>query len=276
MHLPTRSITTSMCTSKLDDLGLQLHLWVHLDLSLQLYLLTYSISASKWIFKPAPSLPRIASLSSIRWRPPSASPNTLNHGLQVHLWVTRSKPPSVFPNLLDHGLQVHLQTHSIKTSNCISEFTRSWPPSASPNSLSHGLQVHFWVTLFQPPSASPNSLYHGFKVHLWVAIARPANVSLSTNWSHPARSFLSYSILASKYIFKPALSQPLSSSLSSTWFRPPRSSPRSLDHSLQVHLPVHTITASKWISMFPHSASQGAPAIMLQYRLQPHLPYEYV
>jgi len=39
--------------------------------------------------------------------------------------IARSWPPSASPNSLDHGLQVHLQTRSITASECISEFTRS-------------------------------------------------------------------------------------------------------------------------------------------------------
>jgi len=85
-----------------------------------------------------------------RSRPPSASPNSLDHSLQVHLqtrsmtatkWISklaRLRPPS----LHDHGLPVHLWGQSILASKCISEFTRSRPPSAYLNSLDHGLQVH--------------------------------------------------------------------------------------------------------------------------------------
>jgi len=39
--------------------------------------------------------------------------------------LARSRPPSTSPNLLDHGLQVHLQTRSITASECISELTPS-------------------------------------------------------------------------------------------------------------------------------------------------------
>jgi len=83
-------------------------------------------------------------------RPPSASPNSVDHSLQVHLQtvsitatkciskLARLRPPSSH----DHGLQMHLWVHSILASKCISEFTRSRPPSAYLNSLDHGLQVH--------------------------------------------------------------------------------------------------------------------------------------
>jgi len=86
--------------------------------------------------------------------PPTLSPNTLNYGFQLHLWVhsisaslhlqTRSITACKFiPELTQSlGLQVHLQTCSIPASKCISEFNRSQSPSASPNTLHHSLQVH--------------------------------------------------------------------------------------------------------------------------------------
>jgi len=143
-------------------------------------------------------------------RPPSASPNSLDHGLPVHLQtrsitaskLARSRPPSAALTLLDLGLQVHLQTPSITASKCSSQFTRSRPPTASPDSIDHGLQVHLQTrpimaskcssqfTRSRPPIASPNWLDHGLKVHLWVhstsasncisnlARSRPRSVSL--------------------------------------------------------------------------------------------------
>ena len=50
--------------------------------------------------------------------------------------LARSWRPSASPNSLDHGLQVHLQTRSITASKCISKLARYWPPS----SLDYGLQ----------------------------------------------------------------------------------------------------------------------------------------
>jgi len=82
-----------------------------------------------------------------RSRPPSASPNSIDHGLQVHLSVhsssaskcisklDRSRPPSAALSSLDLGLQVHLQTRSITACKCSSQFTRSRPPSAALSSL---------------------------------------------------------------------------------------------------------------------------------------------
>jgi len=88
-------------------------------------------------------------------RPPSASPNSLNHSLRVHLQtrsitatkciskLARLRPPSSH----NHGLQVHLWVHLILASKWISEFTRSRPPSAYLNSLDQGFQAyHQWAT----------------------------------------------------------------------------------------------------------------------------------
>jgi len=85
-----------------------------------------------------------------RSRPPSASPISLNHGLQVHLQtrsITASKCISKLARLLpasshEHRLQVHLQARSITILECISKFTRSLHPSVSPNMLGYRLQVH--------------------------------------------------------------------------------------------------------------------------------------
>jgi len=79
--------------------------------------------------------------------------------------LARAQPLKVSPNSLDHGLPVHLQTHSITASKFISEFTQSRSPIAFPNSLDHGLNVHLqtWLitaskcitefTRYRPPSA---------------------------------------------------------------------------------------------------------------------------
>ena len=88
------------------------------------------------------------------------------HGLQVHISkLVQSWPPSASPNSLDHGLQVYLQTRSITA--C--KFARSWPPSASPNSLNLSLHVHIQTRSFtaskcisdftrsQSPGAYPQS-----------------------------------------------------------------------------------------------------------------------
>jgi len=149
------------------------------------YLQTHSITRSEYLSNLAQS------------RPPSVSPNSLNHGLQVHL-QTRSITASMCISRLagfwpasshDHLLQVHLQTRSITAwkfatswppsaylqsrsftaSKCISKYTRLWPPSASPKLLHHGLGVYLCVhsiIIFRrtlncsesPPAASPDIL----------------------------------------------------------------------------------------------------------------------
>jgi len=60
----------------------------------------------------------------------------------VHLRVhSISRSPSASPNLLDPGLQVHLWVHSITVSKCFSQHARSRPPSESLSSLNSSLQV---------------------------------------------------------------------------------------------------------------------------------------
>jgi len=90
-------------------------------------------------------------------RSPSASPNSLDHGLPVYLGVhsnlvansisklARSWPQSAALSSLDLGRQVHVQTQLVTATQCISEFTLSQSPIASPNSLDHGLGVYFGV-----------------------------------------------------------------------------------------------------------------------------------
>ena len=111
---------------------------------LQALIQSHSITDSKCISKVA------------RSRPPNASPNSLDHGLQVNFQtdsITACKfawswPPTASPITLDHRLQVHLQTCSITISECISKFTRTRPPSVSPNTLDYPLQVHLLTRSF--------------------------------------------------------------------------------------------------------------------------------
>jgi len=131
LYLQTRSITASMVPRS----------W-----PASACLQTRSITASKCICKPA------------RWRPPGASPDLVDSGLQLFLQsrfieaskfarslppsaylqtcsitasqcisiLRQSLPPNISPNIFHYGLQVHLQTWWIIGSECISEFTRSW------------------------------------------------------------------------------------------------------------------------------------------------------
>jgi len=68
----------------------------------------------------------------------SQLPSCLPPALQPPDWP----PPSTAPNSLDHGLKVHLHTRSITASQYISEFTQYRSPIASPTSLDHGLKVN--------------------------------------------------------------------------------------------------------------------------------------
>ena len=184
---PPDWLPPSTCPILIDH-GLQVNLWAH-SISASVHLQTRSITASECMSQFIRSRPPSASSEFTPSRSPSsslssqsrsrsASPNSLDHGLRVHLWVhlisvskwisefTRCWSPSASPNLLDHslpvhlwvhlisaskciseftrflGLQVHLQTPSIPASKCISEFTRCWSASASPKSLDPGLYVH--------------------------------------------------------------------------------------------------------------------------------------
>jgi len=100
-------------------------------------------------------LPTCRYSSNLTWSwPPSASPNSHNHGILVHVSVhsisaskcisslARSLPPSVSLSSLNPGFQVRLHTWSITTPKCISEFTWSRPPCESPHSLAPSLQVY--------------------------------------------------------------------------------------------------------------------------------------
>jgi len=108
-------------------------------------------------------------------RPPSESPNSFDHSIQVYLQARSIMPSkcitklassqlsSVSLNSLDYGLQ----SRSITASNCISKLAQSWPPSASPKSLDHDLQSSSPNSLDHGlQSASPNYLDYGLQLHL--------------------------------------------------------------------------------------------------------------
>jgi hypothetical protein len=123
-----------------------------------------------------------------RSRPPCASLNLHNHGLQVHLQtctitasncifkLVRSRPRSVFPNSLDHGLQVHSYTCSITASKCVSKLALTQPPRVSLTLHDIVLQVRpitasgciLKLARFQPPRVSPTLLDYGLGVHCYV------------------------------------------------------------------------------------------------------------
>jgi len=150
----------------------------------------------------------------------SASPNSLNHSLRLHLCVY-----SII------AWWVHLWVRLIIASECMSKIAQSRPCRVSLSSLNRGLQWHLqtgsitaWKCIsklawLRPPGASPNLLNRGLHVHPWVQ-----------------------SISVSNYFFKLARSQPESPS------------PSPLNLSLQVHLHIPSITASECIFEFTRSS----------------------
>jgi len=153
------------------------------------HLETCSITAYNYISKLAPL-----------W-PTSASPNSLNHGMQVYLQtcsimaykLVQSWPPSASPNF-----------RSITASKCISKLARSWPTSVFPHlfnyslqggtimackciskhSLDYSLQVHISkVTPSWPASVSPNSFHYGLPVCTMMASKFSSKLAQSWPWS---------------------------------------------------------------------------------------------
>jgi len=113
---------------------------ISLDHGLQVYLQTYSTTASKCISRLARLRPaswhnhglqvHISKLA--RLRPPSVSPNSVDYGMHKCISkLTWSRSRSASLSSLDQGLQVYLQIHSITASKCISKVARSWPRSMS-------------------------------------------------------------------------------------------------------------------------------------------------
>ena len=95
----------------------------------------------------------IASQFAQSW-PPTVSLSGYADSSQVHLWghsmsaskcnpiLTQSPGSSASPNSLDYGLQVHGCVYSMFGSKCISKLTQSRPSSSSPTLLNHRLKVH--------------------------------------------------------------------------------------------------------------------------------------
>jgi len=124
--IQTRSITASKCISKLAQSRHPSASPNSLNHCLQVHLETRSIAASKCI-------------SKLAWLQP---PSSHDHGLQVQISkLARSWPPSASPNSLDRDLQVHLQSRSIMASKCISELARSQPSSVSLHMPDYSLHV---------------------------------------------------------------------------------------------------------------------------------------
>jgi len=117
-----------------------------------------TIKASKCISKLArsrlPSLHNhglhVAYLQTRTIMAPGVSPNRLDYGIQVctrmasKCFFKLPAPPSQSASLssLDHGLQVYLWIHSITASKCISKLTRSQPRSISLSSLDPHFRAH--------------------------------------------------------------------------------------------------------------------------------------
>jgi len=97
--------------------------------------------------------------------------------------LPQSRPPSSSPQWVNHSLQVYLHTGSITA--CM--FTQWCPSSVSPHSLNYGLQVYIIeLTWLRPPGVSPHSFHYSLQVHMilpskWIsklAWSRPQSVSL--------------------------------------------------------------------------------------------------
>jgi hypothetical protein len=117
--------------------------------------------------------------------------------------LDRSWPPSASPNSLDHGLQVCTNI----ASKCISKLARLRPPSAS---LSYSITPSKGISKrarSRRPIASSNQHNHGLPVHM--IIASKCISKLTPLW--PPSAALSYSISASKCSSKLAQSRPPSS-----------------------------------------------------------------
>jgi len=174
MHLQTRSITSSKWISELHSLSLQMHLhtrWItafkcisefnlisaskcmseFLDLGLQVHLETHSItgpsSSMSYSMFATKYISKLAQL-----RPPSASPNSIDHGFQGHLQndsITASKcisklaqfrPWRTSLSSVDDTLPLLLHTRLIMASQCISEITRSSTSGTPRTALKHRQQ----------------------------------------------------------------------------------------------------------------------------------------
>jgi len=200
----------------------------------------------------------------------------LHLGLQMHLQTHLITAYKCISGLHDLGLQMHLQTRSIMASKCISEFNWISASKCISALLDLGLQMHLETRSITASKCISELLDLNFQMH-FLTHSITASKCISEFNSILAFKCISELLNYSLHMhLQTARSRPPSASLSSTPSRSPCASPNSLDRSLQVHLPVHTITASKCISMFSRWASPDAPAITLQYRLQPDWPYVYV
>jgi len=187
-------------------------------------------------------------------RPPDATRNSLNHGLQVYLETrsitafkfARSLPPPISTHSLDHCLEVHLQSRSITPSNCISKLASARPPSASANSLDHGFQVYLQTRSMTasklarswPPSTSTHSLDDFLQVHLQTCSITAYNCISTLAWLQAAP------------VSPTSLDHSFQMHLHTRWIAVSRAAPNSLNHGLQVDLQTRSITALECIHQF--------------------------
>jgi len=101
--------------------------------------------------------------------PPSASPTSLDHTLQV---CTLMASKGISRNSLDHCLQVNLHTSTIPAFM----FALSWPSSA--HLQSHMITAEKFICS-RPPSASPNLVDHSLQVHVQTCMIRASEFAQS-------------------------------------------------------------------------------------------------
>ena len=173
---------------------------------------TAAVASPSWSTASRSTTSRYSSNLDWSW-PQSASPTSLNLGLQVHFQtrsITSSKCISEFNLIsaskcisesLDLGLQMYCQTRSITASKCISELTDL------------GLQIHLQTRLITASMCISELLDLGLQMHLQTRSITASKCISEFN-----------SISASKWISKLTRS------------RPPCTSPSSNNHGLQVRL----------------------------------------
>ena len=137
--------------------------------------------------------------------------------ISKHAWL---RPPISH----NHDLQVYLQTRSIMASKCVTKLAQLRPPSAALSSLHHGLPVHIRT----------RSIMASKCINKLPRLQPPSGSLSSLNHGLPVH-LESQLIMASKF----------------AWWWPPSE----LEYRLEVHLWVHSISASKCISELTRSRS---------------------
>jgi len=118
-------------------------------------------------------------------RPPSESPNSLNHSLQVYLQtcsIVACKFAQSWP------ASAYIQTRSITASKSISRLAWAWPSSVH----YHAFQVHITKPArSRLPSASPNIAVHRLQVHLQIWLITASKCFSKVTRSRPGSIYLS-------------------------------------------------------------------------------------